>query len=125
MRSVFRKIHRGDKGFTLVELLVVFTLLGVLAAVVVPNVSTLMGYGHTQASDAELSIVQTAMDSMMAVVDTANVTPVDVSGATNDMASFPDVTHKLYPDYLRDAATQGTYYCDGGGQVFRATTGYE
>jgi type IV pilus assembly protein PilA len=124
MRSLFRKMHKGDKGFTLVELLVVFTLLGVLAAIVLPNVSTLMGYGHTQASDAEFSIVQTAMDAMMAVADTANVTPVLVGDATDDMSSFPDAGHALYPAYLRDATTQGTYYCDGGGEVSRATTGY-
>jgi type IV pilus assembly protein PilA len=124
MRSVFRKIHRGDKGFTLIELLVVFTLLGVLAAIVLPNVSSLIGYGHAQASDAEFSVVQTAMDAMMAVADTANVTPVLVGAATSNMATFPDVAHKLYPNYLRDTTTIGTYYCDGGGQVFRATTGY-
>jgi len=117
-------MHKGDKGFTLVELLVVFTLLGVLAAIVLPNVSTLMGYGHTQASDAEFSIVQTAMDAMMAVEDTANVTPVLVGAATDDMSTFPDGTYPLYPKYLRDATTVGTYYCDGGGEVFRATTGY-
>ena len=34
MRSLFRKMHKGQRGFTLVELLVVFTLLCVLAAIV-------------------------------------------------------------------------------------------
>jgi len=117
-------MHKKEKGFTLVELLVVFTLLGVLAAIILPNVSTLMGYGQTQASDTELSVVQTAMDAMMAVANTANVTVVLVGDATNDMSTFPDAGHALYPAYLRDATTRGTYYCDGGGEVFRATTGY-
>ena len=124
MRGLFRKMHKGEKGFTLVELLVVFTMLGVLAAIVLPNVSTLLGYGHTQASDTEWNIVQTAMDSMMAVADTANVTQVLVGDATNDMSSFPDAGNALYPTYLRDPNTIGTYYCDGSGEVFRASTGY-
>ena len=37
---------RGQKGFTLVELLIVFTLLGVLAAIMVPNISGMISYGH-------------------------------------------------------------------------------
>lgn len=83
-----------------------------------------MGYGHTQAADTELSVVQTAMDAMMAVEDTVNVT---VTAATNDMATFPGagLGDFLYPKYLRDAHTNGTYSCDGGGKVTRATTGYE
>ncbi len=46
MRSLFRKMLKGQKGFTLVELLVVFTLLGVLAAIMIPSVSTFIGYGQ-------------------------------------------------------------------------------
>jgi general secretion pathway protein G len=116
-------MHKGQKGFTLVELLVVFTLLGVLAAIILPNVSTLMGYGHDQAAKTELSVVQTAMDAMMAVEDTANVT---VTAGTKNMASFPGdgLGAHLYPLYLRSENTTGTYSCDGGGQVFQDLTGY-
>jgi len=114
MKGLF-KMHKGEKGFTLVELLVVFTLLAVLAAIMIPNVASFLNYGHTQAEDTELSIVQTAMDAMMAVADLSLVNEVTV--ATNNMAAFPGGGHVLYPDYLRFATTHCTYTCTTGGDV--------
>ena len=57
MKGIMRKFYRSDGGFTLVELLIVFTLLGVLAAIMIPNVAGLVGYGQTQGPAAELSVV--------------------------------------------------------------------
>ena len=115
MRSLFRKMHKGEKGFTLVELLVVFTLLGILAAIMIPNVATFVGFGETNAAATELSVIQTAMDSMMAHKQLSSVTEVAVS--TADMSSFPDGDNPLYPDYLRFATATGNYTCDETGLV--------
>lgn len=112
---------KGQKGFTLVELLIVFTLLGVLAAIMVPNISGLIGYGHDQSAATELSVVQTAMDSMMAKENHATVTDTD---ATANMSEFPSAPHVLYPTYLRDELTTGTYSCDADGKVTQESTGY-
>jgi prepilin-type N-terminal cleavage/methylation domain-containing protein len=118
MRSLFRKMHKGQRGFTLVELLVVFTLLGVLAAIILPSVSNLLGYGHTQAALTEKAVVQSAMDAMMAVTDNSSLT---VTAATKDMANFP-TDSPLYPDYLRSATTHMSYSCDAAGQVTQSGT---
>ena len=115
MNRIVKRHHRGDKGFTLVELLVVFTLLAVLAAIMIPSVAGLVNYGQTQAAAAELSIIQTALDSMMAkeILSTVNVT-----SATNDMTDFPDdATVPLYPEFLRFPTTKGTYSCNATGFV--------
>jgi prepilin-type N-terminal cleavage/methylation domain-containing protein len=116
----FLKRVLGEKGFTLVELLIVFTLLGVLAAIMIPNVSGLIGYGHEQAAAAELSIVQTAMDSMMAKVGLATV---NATSTTSDMSGFPTGS-PLYPGYLRFSNTTGSYSCTDNGTVSQDDDGF-
>lgn len=121
MLQFMKKFHRDRKGFTLVELLIVVAILGVLAAVVLPNVTGLSDEGQTEAAQAELVTVQTAMDTMMAKT---SITSVTATSATGNMSAFL-TGNALYPNYLRTATTKGTYSCSTTGLVTQVTTGYE
>jgi len=122
MKFFLKRIHRNNKGFTLVELLIVVAIMGVLAGIITPRFVGVVGHTETQAAAAEEATVQTAMDAMMAKESLTSVTAV--TSATSTMSSFPSATYPLYPNYFRESTTKGTYTCTDTGLVAQASTGY-
>lgn len=120
MNRIIKRHSKGEKGFTLVELLIVFALLAVLAAIMIPNVAGFVAYGHTQSASTEKSVIQTAMDAMMAE---ESITTVTADGGVSDWSTHP-TEHSLYPDYLRFQSSKGTFDFNATGLVSTNTTGY-
>jgi len=58
-------LSRGEKGFTLLEMLVVVAILGVLAAIIIPNVGHFIGKGEEEARQTEHHNLQTAVLALM------------------------------------------------------------
>jgi len=112
MRSLFKRSGKSQRGFTLVELLVVIGIIGALAAVVIPNVSRFAGSGDTAANSTEVQTVQAAIDLYMA--DTASIAVPAQVIATSDMTTS---TPALSPSYLRQATTRCSYAWDVAGIV--------
>jgi prepilin-type N-terminal cleavage/methylation domain-containing protein len=60
MKRLFRRLRHEQRGFTLIELLIVIAILGIIAAIVVPNVSGFMTSGKLNAANTEVQNVKTA-----------------------------------------------------------------
>ena len=59
------RITRRQKGFTLIEMIVVVGIIAVLATVIIPNLGKFIGSGESGAKSAEQESVETAMTAMM------------------------------------------------------------
>jgi prepilin-type N-terminal cleavage/methylation domain-containing protein len=126
-----KRKNRGEEGFTLVELLVVLAILAILVAIVAANFTGLLGGAQQSSADAELDIVQTAVDVKMAAESLTTVTAVTtattcmmancLTGGDCDSAA---TGLGLYPTYMRDKCTNGTYTMTADGTVTQASTGY-
>ncbi|HEY33286.1 MAG TPA: prepilin-type N-terminal cleavage/methylation domain-containing protein [Dehalococcoidia bacterium] len=103
-----------QRGFTLVEVLVVVAIVGVLSAVAVPMVSMFIGEGKTEAQITELHNVETAVTALLAKTADGQLNGATWPVSTNDMYT---VTADVITDPTTDPVTTETrsvaYYMTG------------
>ncbi len=123
-RHVLRRLRKNQKGFTLIEMLVVISILGILAAVVTLSMVGVTAFARSNALKTEQTTVQTALDSLASANNQASNEICTIgSPGTSDMTSFPKSNMSIYPGYIRQKSTQQSYYCDSQGVVHGSTSG--
>ncbi len=86
LAQMFNNAKKNEKGFTLVELMVVVVIIGILVAIAVPVYNNVSDRARTQAIEANVRILQGAV--MMYHVSNNDVYP----GAIDDLIPFVEGT---------------------------------
>jgi competence protein ComGC len=115
---MIKRLMVEEEGFTLVELLVTIAILSVLFGIVTLTLGSLGDNAETVSCDAELAVVQSAVDIYMA--DQALDTLPAGEQVSDSQISSGDTT---WGDaYLRSMPTSGDYNVAADGLVTAGTT---
>lgn len=112
--------YKGKMLFTLIELIVVIVILGILAAIVIPNVADMKKESITSQLYSDVYNVQTAVDHYVLKKGHYPTALTPTLGEPE-----PIIWEELYPTYIKnlptDKYTDPYYWIDYTGKVWGAT----
>ena len=128
MRSLIKnrlgRIGKDQRGFTLIEMLVVVGIIVALAAIVVPLVISFAGSGEAAAQAGEVETAQTAIQSLMVDNDLSAVT-ASTAGVGGEKINNTGTQFNATISLLAYMDQTSTQYCYRWGTDGRITFQYD
>jgi prepilin-type N-terminal cleavage/methylation domain-containing protein len=106
---LLKRAHRGQKGITLIEVLIVIAILGVIAGVVIYAVGPFRGAGTLQSANTEQASVKTAVQ---AYISFGGNSTTGTMGSGRTCTNFtPNTDNRTPIDYF-DGTLRAIYTID-------------
>jgi type IV pilus assembly protein PilA len=89
---MFTKMMRKNEGFTLIELMIVIAIIGILAAIAIPQFSAYRMRSYNAAAEADLRNAATAQEAYYVDNQHYVANPTDLIGSTYGLYTSANVT---------------------------------
>ena len=93
---------RKERGFSLIELLIVIAIIGILATIAVPNLLNAMQRAKQKRTMADMRNIASALEARHVEVNSYNAAGATSFAWPTSALTYPDLVAEIYPTYMRN-----------------------